>query len=174
MAKRFDVAAEFHIRAGEIERGQEYIERAWSEVPERLLPWWEKYRAEDRARIARVEGRPMEALEELRTLPPGPCVPCRYQRDARLFDAAGRADSAVAYYELYLETPSNFRLFLDDNRLGPTHERLGQLYDERGDLENAALHYAAFVELWAEADPVLQPRVQAAQARLEEIVAERG
>ena len=58
----------------------------------------------------------MEALEELRTLPPGPCVPCGYQRDARLFDEAGRADSAVAYYELYLETPSNFRLFVDGNR----------------------------------------------------------
>ena len=116
----------------------------------------------------------MEALEELRTLPPGPCVPCGYQRDARLFDEAGRADSAVAYYELYLETPSNFRLFVDGNRLGPTHERLGQLYDERDDLENAALHYAAFVELWADADPVLQPRVRAAQSRLEEIVSERG
>jgi len=164
----------FLIEAGEIERGQEYIEREWREVPERLLPWWEKYRAEDRARIARAEGRPMEALEELRSLPSGACVPCRYQRDARLFDEAGRADSAVAYYELYLETPSNFRLFVDDNRLGPTHERLGQLYDERGDLENAALHYAAFVELWADADPVLQPRVQAARARLEEIVRERG
>ena len=164
----------FLIRAGEIERGQEYIERNWSEVPERLLPWWEKYRAEDRARIARAEGRPMEALEELRTLPPGACVPCRYQRNARLFDEAGRADSAVAYYELYLETPYNFRLFVDDNRLGPTHERLGQLYDERGDHENAALHYAAFVELWADADPVLQPRVIAARARLEEIVRERG
>jgi hypothetical protein len=31
-----------------------------------------------------------------------------------------------------------------------------------------------FVELWANADEELQPRVQAAQARLEEIVRERG
>ena len=164
----------FLIEAGEIERGQAYIERGWSEVPERLLPWWEKYRAEDRARVARAEGRPMEALEEFRSLPPLVCMPCRYQRAARLFDEAGRADSAVAYYELYLETPFNFRLAVDSGRLGPTHERLGQLYDERGDLENAALHYAAFVELWADADPVLQPRVKAAQDRLEEIVRERG
>ena len=92
----------------------------------------------------------------------------------QLFDEAGRADSAIAFYELYLETPFNFRLFVDRGNLGPTHERLGQLYDERGDLENAALHYAAFVELWADADPVLQPRVRAAQSRLEEIVSERG
>ena len=53
-------------------------------------------------------------------------------------------------------------------------ERLGQLYDEQGDLENAALYYARFVVLWAEADDELQPRVEAARARLEEIIRERG
>jgi hypothetical protein len=53
-------------------------------------------------------------------------------------------------------------------------ERLGQLYDEAGDLENAALYYARFVELWAGADAELQTRVEAARARLEEIIRERG
>jgi hypothetical protein len=48
------------------------------------------------------------------------------------------------------------------------------LYNERGDPDNAATYYARFVELWREADPELQPRVQAAQTRLEEILAERG
>ena len=57
---------------------------------------------------------------------------------------------------------------------GPTFERLGQLYDETGDLDSAALYYARFVELWADADPELQPRVRAAQARLDEIVRQRG
>ena len=51
---------------------------------------------------------------------------------------------------------------------------VGQLYDEADDFENAAKYYAMFVELWAEADEELQPRVRAAQARLEEVVAERG
>ena len=35
-------------------------------------------------------------------------------------------------------------------------------------------HYASFVELWATADEELQPRVRAAQARLEEILREIG
>jgi tetratricopeptide (TPR) repeat protein len=162
------------LRAGEIDRGREFMERDWNETPERLKPAREKYLAGDRASIARAEGRPEEALAELRTLPPWGCIPCRHRVTGQLFDEAGRADSAIAYYELYLETPYNFRLFVDRRWLGPTYERLGQLYDEGGDLENAALHYAAFVELWADADPVLQPRVRAAQARLEEIVSERG
>jgi tetratricopeptide (TPR) repeat protein len=102
------------------------------------------------------------------------CTPCRYQETASLFDQAGRADSAITYYERYLETPFNFRFFVDSGELAPAHERLGQLYDARGDLENAALHYARFVELWDEADPRLQPRVEAARARLEDIVRERG
>ena len=54
------------------------------------------------------------------------------------------------------------------------HESLGRLYDERGDLENAALHYAQFVDLWEDADPELQSRVAVARDRLQEIVRERG
>ncbi|MBT8477902.1 MAG: hypothetical protein KJO06_03220, partial [Gemmatimonadetes bacterium] len=73
-----------------------------------------------------------------------------------------------------LETPSNFNIWLDATFRAPAHERLGQLYDEKGDLENAALHYAQFVELWGDADPILQPRVDAARTRLQEIVRERG
>jgi len=53
-------------------------------------------------------------------------------------------------------------------------ERLAQLYDERGELEKAAEHYAIFIELWGQADPELQARVEAARARLEEILRERG
>ncbi len=63
---------------------------------------------------------------------------------------------------------------MDRFALGPALERLAQLYDERGDPDSAANYYARFVELWSEADPDLQPRVQAAQARLEQIVTERG
>jgi hypothetical protein len=36
------------------------------------------------------------------------------------------------------------------------------------------LYYARFVELWDDADDELQPRVQAAQARLDEILRQRG
>ena len=63
---------------------------------------------------------------------------------------------------------------MDGLRKGWTLERLGQLYDELGDMENAALYYARLVELWADADAELQPRVTVARTRLEEIIRERG
>jgi tetratricopeptide (TPR) repeat protein len=84
------------------------------------------------------------------------------------------ADSAIALYERYVQMPVAYRIFGDRYDLGPTYESLGQLYDEQGDWEKAAEYYARFVELWQEADPELQPRVEAAQRRLDEIFAERG
>jgi tetratricopeptide (TPR) repeat protein len=114
------------------------------------------------------------AIDRVREQDPRDCELCRYLPLASYFDKAGRADSAIAYYEGYANAFATYRVFWDANNLGPTLERLGQLYDEQGDLEKAAVYYARFVDLWAEADAELQPRVAAARARLEEIVRERG
>jgi tetratricopeptide (TPR) repeat protein len=161
--------------AGRVDQGRALAERNWAEVPEQRRRWFGSERdAWLRFETARGSGRPEEALQAFRSLPPRTCRPCDQLEIARLFDAAGQADSAAVYYESYLETPFNFRIFVDARNLADVHERLGQLYDEQGDMENAALHYARFVELWADADPELQSRVRAAQARLEEIVKERG
>jgi hypothetical protein len=93
---------------------------------------------------------------------------------ARMYEGAGQSDSAVVAYERYVNGDEPIRIYWDRLFLPHSLERLGQLYDEAGDAENAALYYARFVELWEEADPVLQPRVNAARERLEQIVAERG
>ncbi|MFT5433777.1 MAG: tetratricopeptide (TPR) repeat protein [Myxococcota bacterium] len=128
-----------------------------------------------RGEIALAEGRAEDAIEDFRRSDVGYCRPCALPALGRAYDAAGQVDSARVVYERYLETPEPFRLASGDAIYrGFVLERLGQLYDEVGDLENAAKYYAMFVELWAEADEDLQPRVRAGQARLEEIVAERG
>ncbi|MGD2216973.1 MAG: hypothetical protein PVJ64_09455, partial [Gemmatimonadales bacterium] len=54
----------------------------------------------------------------------------------------------------------------------PAHERLGSLYLEAGDTVAAARHLAEFVELWRDADPELQPRVEAARRLLAQLVPE--
>jgi tetratricopeptide (TPR) repeat protein len=93
---------------------------------------------------------------------------------ARAFDRAGMADSAIARFELSLDYGNAFELWNATRQISTTLQRLAQLYDEQDDLERAAGYYGRFVELWADADPDLQPRVEAARARLEEIVRERG
>ncbi len=122
-----------------------------------------------------AEGRYDAAIPKLREADGGfACQPCADHSVGRAFDSAGRPDSAIVYYEKYLAPAFNWRTWLDGLWRGWTLERLGQLYDEVGDLERSAGYYGLFVELWADADPELQPRVQAARTRMEEIVRERG
>ena len=95
---------------------------------------------------------------------------------ARAFDAAGQRDSALVHYRRFLGQPHWLALFEGGHTwyLAESLERLAELEDEAGNLEAAAPLYAEFVSLWEDADPELQPRVDAARQRLEEIVAERG
>jgi tetratricopeptide (TPR) repeat protein len=117
-----------------------------------------------------VEG----AVEHLNSLERSVCPECGQFWTGFLLEEAGDAAGAIAAWEEYLSHGWHVRHILDADGLGSVYESLGQLYDSEGDLEQAAVNYARFVELWADADPELQPRVRAAQARLEEIVRERG
>ena len=51
---------------------------------------------------------------------------------------------------------------------------LARLRDEAGDTEEAAAYYARVIQFWEDADPELQPLVEEARNRLQEIVSERG
>jgi tetratricopeptide (TPR) repeat protein len=125
--------------------------------------------------IAVAEGRYADAIPALRDADWGyGCQPCADHSVGRAFDLWGKPDSAVVYYEKYLAPEFNFRAWVDGLWKGWTLERLGQLYDEMGELEQAAGYYGLFVDLWADADPELQPRVRAARERMEEIARERG
>ena len=116
--------------------------------------------------IAVAERRFADAVAAFRASDIGSCARCALPAIARAQDLAGQADSAVATYERYLETKAYNRLFEDSRNLAPAHKRLGELYDAKGDREKAALHYRAFVDLWKNADPELQPAVQQVRQKL--------
>ena len=125
--------------------------------------------------VALAEGKYPEAIAEFRKgdvgydgRPANECSACLSLNLARAFDAAGQADSAAAMFERYLATPywQKANANADPVRLPAIHERLGQLYEAKGQNEKAAAHYRAFVELWKNADPELQPRVAEARRRL--------
>ena len=156
---------------GDADRAQGMIDAFREAVPDAPEDRW----SDDQAQVGGLAALHADLYEEAieyflswRRLQPG-CQTCGLYNIGKAHDLAGRADSAIAWYRRDLETPrlrAPNRPFL--------FERLGQLYDSQGDLENAALYYARFVELWADADAELQPRVEAARARLEEIIRERG
>ena len=125
--------------------------------------------------IALADRKPLDALVEFRRgdvgydgLPANECAPCLPFNLARAFDAAGKPDSAAVMFERYLSTPYWLKTDaeMDPVRLPAIHERLGQLYESMGNTEKAVEHYRAFIELWKNADPELQPRVADARKRL--------
>jgi eukaryotic-like serine/threonine-protein kinase len=125
--------------------------------------------------IALASGKPDEAITEFRRAdigfdgaPADECAPCLSFDLARAYDAAGKADSAALMFERYLATPFAFKADaeLDPMRLPAIRERLGQLYEQMGDTAKAIDNYHAFIELWKNADPELQPRVADAKRRL--------
>ncbi|MCG6955225.1 MAG: hypothetical protein LJF04_04460 [Gemmatimonadetes bacterium] len=94
--------------------------------------------------------------------------------EARAFDALSHPDSALAHY---LEATRIERDGLFPTAAGillplaPVYRRIGELAEEAGDTATALEYYGAFVDLWSNADPELQPQVQAVRARREGLLA---
>jgi len=163
-----------HARLGDRAAVEELVAEFESVVPEEYRADMDDTYLNLEATLLMGEGRYAEALEKNSARENRDCILCRYMPTAILFDSLGVRDSAIVYYEAYIETDSHERLGWDANVLALSNERLGYLYDEAGDPEQAAVYYARFVELWDEADLELQPRVEAARTRLAEILRERG
>jgi tetratricopeptide (TPR) repeat protein len=125
--------------------------------------------------IAMAEGRSQEAVDLNRRGSYRGGIIAWDPQLGRAFEQADQPDSAIVTYERYLETDWLSRLGTWDwFHRGAILERLGQLHDARADLEKATTYYTMFVELWAEADPELQSRVETARARLQEIAESGG
>ncbi|MEE9132321.1 MAG: tetratricopeptide repeat protein [Gemmatimonadota bacterium] len=158
--------------SGQPDRARQVLAEFEQEVPAELRSEPSYRRAV--GAIALAEGAYEDAIDEFRRSDVGFCRLCPLPGLAESYDRAGQADSAIAVYERFVSMPIRGRSRLDSTELGRTLERLGELFDEAGEWEKAAEYYARFVELWKDADPELQSRVEAAQQRLNEIFAERG
>ncbi|MEO6878570.1 MAG: protein kinase [Gemmatimonadaceae bacterium] len=133
--------------------------------------------------VALAANDPRTAIAEFRRgdvgydgKPARECGPCVEFNLARAFDAANMADSTIAAYERFIDTPYYDRLGeTDPLGLAGAHKRLGELYEAKGDASRAIAHDEKFVTLWRNADPPLQPIVADVKKRLARLVAhEKG
>ena len=90
----------------------------------------------------------------------------RYLR-AMLLEESGRLEEALRWYGSFAEVSA-----YDLVHMAPSHLRRAEIHDRRGENDEAAPHYARFVELWSNADPELRPLVERAEARLAELSGE--
>ena len=119
-----------------------------------------------------AEGRTLEAIETFRAV-----LYDQYQgwnnrwhifyRLGNAFERAGQPDSAIIAYEQGVAYPGDYEF--EYVTLAPSLERLVVLYDARGDTVQALENYRLLTELWKDADPELQPRVEAARQRIAEL-----
>ena len=130
--------------------------------------------ANARGEIALAGGQLDEALAAFRRVHElEDCPECGLVDIGRVHEAAGRPDSAMAVWEVYLRTPSPYRVFSDGQMRAFVLERLARLYEEAGEGASARAAWAEFVELWRDADSELQPRVETARRRIQALV-DRG
>jgi tetratricopeptide (TPR) repeat protein len=169
-------AAGMLARVGKPEKARAMLARYRAEMTDTSIARIDAPRVHSTlAEIALASGKAREALDEFRRgdvgfdgAPVDECTPCLAFDLARAYDAAGKADSATMMFERYLSTPFSFKgdVELDPMRVPAIRERLGQLYETLGDTAKSIDNYRAFIELWKNADPELQPRVADAKRRL--------
>jgi tetratricopeptide (TPR) repeat protein len=168
----YGTLAQFYALAEEPVRAREMLEEFEAAVEPELRINYEEGRHTLQGMLALAEGRPDDAVSELIAGDVGSCSICQLPLLGMAYDRAGQADSVIAVYERYVNTPWLGRDNSDWLSLGWVYERLGQLYAERGDVENAVLYYGKFVDLWEEADPELQPRVEQARSEMTRLTGE--
>jgi tetratricopeptide (TPR) repeat protein len=102
---------------------------------------------------------PMTFASELYTL----AFP-RFLRASSLQET-GRGEEAINWFATLEVSPYElvFR--------GPSHLHRAEIYEQSGDTRRAIEHYRAFVALWEDADPELQPLVQKARVALQRLKA---
>jgi tetratricopeptide (TPR) repeat protein len=124
------------------------------------------------AEIYLAEKKPMDAVREIwasDSLPDGPSSDCAHCIDidlGRAYDLASKPDSAIAHWERYLSEPFTHSVSGDALYLAGIHKRLGEIYEAKGDTAKAEAHYTAFINLWKDADPELQPKIAEVRKRL--------
>jgi tRNA A-37 threonylcarbamoyl transferase component Bud32/tetratricopeptide (TPR) repeat protein len=156
-------------RIRELVRAQERDDpKAFDELQVPILPL-------QRGVLARVEGRPADALRHFREASRVGASRWVAPRIALAHLDLGQKDSAVVYFERFLNSSTiDLDGFIEAAWLAEVRQRLAELYEERGEVDKAHALYAALVEQWRYADPELQPQVRKFRDRMRQLDRRRG
>jgi tetratricopeptide (TPR) repeat protein len=96
------------------------------------------------------------------------CVNCWQFERALVIEDLGAPGEAIAGWEERANAVDLF-FYVNATEWPIAYEKLCHLHAEHGETTAAAQYCSRFVDLWADADPELQPRVRAAQQRLDAV-----
>jgi serine/threonine protein kinase/tetratricopeptide (TPR) repeat protein len=162
------------VRMGDVDRAEQYAEQ----IERQKFPTGYESLAADlarsvRAQIDRVQGKLAGAIEKLEPLLAetrnpleSPVVSEAYERFARaeVLYELGRYPEALRWFDHLVESSVFEFVYLPLSQFWRAEIR-----NRLGDSKNAAASYRAFIDLWKDCDPELQPMVDLARQRLEGI-----
>jgi serine/threonine-protein kinase len=126
--------------------------------------------------LALAEGRYAEAVPLMRRSAAGFnwfCRTCLQVQIGEAFDRQGLPDSALVAYEKYA-TQFSSGFIGQDSDLPVSYIRLGEIYEAKGDRDQAIEYYTKLLDLWKDADPALQPRLKEIRDRVGKLAGEGG
>ncbi|HEX9165768.1 MAG TPA: tetratricopeptide repeat protein, partial [Gemmatimonadales bacterium] len=99
------------------------------------------------------------------------CRTCFQVQIGEAFDRQGLTDSARVAYETYASDLATASIGQESD-LPVSYIRLGEIYEAQGDRDRAIEYYTRLLDLWKDADPVLQPRIRDIRTRVGKLVQE--
>ena len=172
----YQLAAAYAV-AGRPDRAADLIRQGDQRYSPGLARWFLEAGAIARGLTALAEKRPRDAIAAMRQR--GSCagtsprtglasiaIRCPEPFLAEAYDQAGDADSARVVLERYVNRTSIPVLGTDALILGQSLQRLGELYEAKGDRASAVRYYGRLLALWKNADPELAPRVDDVRKRV--------
>jgi len=82
----------------------------------------------------------------------------------------GNIEAAIAHYEAWTDGFNMFKLGQDEGGIAVYNFRLGALYEQLGNFDEAIKRYTFMADRWKDADAVLQPQVAEARRRIETLL----
>jgi tetratricopeptide (TPR) repeat protein len=165
--------AQFYALAGQTSRAHQALATYESQVPEGIRRGtWAWYRA--RGLVDLAEGHADQAVTAFAAGRYSPnCAECNDWEEGVAFERAHQPDSALAAYTRAVSPGSAWKVGAEPWGLAPSLKRLGELYQEKGDRSKSLEYYGRFVDLWKNADAVLQPQVRDVKARMAKLAGEK-
>ena len=133
------------------------------------------YRAFNALQLARAEGRWSDMLRSIDSAAARSMIQGRFADVMRgmAYQSLGQVDSAITAFERFIASREP-ALTTDAAYRADVLQRLGELHEAKGNRTEAIDYYSRFTELWADADPALQPRVREVRERIARLQQEIG
>ncbi|NQV72465.1 protein kinase [bacterium] len=159
-----------YSKLGNQTKAQELLDRFERELaPEVKKGNWAVYPA--RAAIQEANGNSQDAIETIRAgRKELGCDFCFFEIEGELLSKIDSTSQAIRLFEKLQDWTWGYSQESFGSIQPVVWLNMGELYSRNGQLNEAVEAYSNFIDLWAEADPSLQPKVRYARNRVERLL----